>query len=78
LRPGDVITERGFMSTSIYDKKPKDFAGSNGALMEIAVHPGKRTMAGTDYEHELLFPRNTKMQYLGRSPSGALQFTMID
>jgi hypothetical protein len=78
LQPGDVITERGFMSTSIYDKKPKDFAGSSGTLMEIAVHPGKRTMAGTDYEHELLFPRNTKMQYLGRSQSGALQFTMIE
>lgn len=78
LTPGDIITERGFMSTSTRDKKPKDFAGSYGALMEIHVPPGKRTMAGTDYEHELLFPRNTKMQYLGTSPSGALQFTMVD
>lgn len=78
LNPGDIITERGFMSTSVREKKPKDFAGSAGALMEIHVPPGKRTMAGTDYEHELLFPRNTKLQYLGRSSTGAVQFTMIE
>ncbi|HKU51959.1 MAG TPA: ADP-ribosyltransferase, partial [Nitrospira sp.] len=78
LTPGDIITERGFMSTSVREKKPKDFAGSAGALMEIHVPPGKRTMAGTDYEHELLFPRNTKLQYLGRSSTGAVQFTMIE
>lgn len=77
LKVGDVITERGFMSTSTKTTAPHGFKSSNGVMMEIGVPPGKRMVAGTAYEHELLFPRNAQLKVVGKSPNGAIQFDML-
>lgn len=77
LKVGDVITERGFMSTSTKTDTPKGFKASNGVMMEIGVPSGKRFIAGTDYEHEILFPRNAQLRVVGKSANGAIQFDML-
>lgn len=72
LKPGDIITERGFMSTSAI---PSDVRNQD-AVMQVSVPKGKQVLGGTNYESELIFPRNSQLKYLGVSPSGVLQFEM--
>lgn len=76
LKPGETITEHGFMSTSTSKMTGNSF-GSSGRRIEIAIPAGKTTIAGTDYENELIFPRNTQLKFIGKSEDGILQFDMI-
>jgi len=76
LKPGETITERGFMSTSTSKMTGNSF-GSSGRRIEIAVPSGKTSIAGTDYEKELIFPRNTQLKFIGKNDDGILQFDMI-
>ncbi|HKU51960.1 MAG TPA: ADP-ribosyltransferase [Nitrospira sp.] len=89
LKQGDVITERGFMSTSASTDIPRRFtggagrssgrggSGGEGKVLEINAPPGKKVLAGAYSEKELIFPRNTQLRYTGTSPSGAIQFDVI-
>lgn len=77
LKPGDIITERGFISTSSKRSAPKSFKSTDGVLLEIAVPPGKKVIAGTDYESELILPRNQQLLYHGKTSDGVLQFSVL-
>jgi hypothetical protein len=74
---GNVIEEKGFMSTSVDINKAKNFAGTNYGLIKIRVPAGASAMSmrynakdKTDFsafagEDEILLPRNTKYKIVG-------------
>jgi len=82
LKPGTTITEDGFMSTTTSTYTAKNFAGldyggTGGVLMHINVPKGKKMIAGTESEKELIFPRGTQLKFIGRNENGVHEFDML-
>lgn len=74
LFPGDVITEKGFVSTSLDKGTAANFAAlrSTGLLVKIKVPKGTNAlhvhmdMSHVYGEHEVILPRNTSLRLLTR------------
>lgn len=78
FKPGDVITEPGFMSTSSARKGAEDFTafGKGRDLYEIELPPGTRAVdinevSGSAYarEREVLLPRGSRMEVISVTPT---------
>jgi hypothetical protein len=72
LRPGDVIVEPGFSSTTLSRKGAADWAskaldddGQVGVVMEITIPKGTRVMLGVLTETELILKRGTRYRFTG-------------
>lgn len=76
LSPGDHITERGYLSTTSDPFTPS--GNFSGKILEITAPSGSKILAGSDIESELLFPRNTLMEYQGPGANGTLRFKIAD
>ncbi|KEZ35833.1 ADP-ribosyltransferase [Frankia sp. CeD] len=73
LKPGDLWTDKGFMSTSINQTTPEDYSGSGGAIVTLNIPPGVRAIgimppsppnlkSQFSSESELLLPRNSTLR----------------
>ena len=68
-RVGEVFTDAGFMSTSLTPAGAAFLAhqGDTAPVMRIRAPRGTRYGIGTDYEQELILPRNTGVRITGVS-----------
>lgn len=73
MQPGEMVEDKGFVSTSRIYEFAKAFAG--GTVMEIALQKGQSAIDVSPYslsskEQEILLPRGTKLRYVGRGEKG--------
>jgi hypothetical protein len=60
---GDVITDRGFLSTSLDRGKAEEFASGGGGVLEIAAPKDQQMVPAAGIgEMEILLPRRTKLR----------------
>ena len=70
VSPGDFLAEPGFLSTTSNIEEALNFAGGRGAGAEgwtfvTRVPKGTNTVAGADYQNEIIFAPGSKMKVLG-------------
>ncbi len=72
LRPGDVITEPGYSSTSASRRVAANVSGGNDPILRIQVPAQTRVLIGTVHEREFIMPRGSRFRFVGksRSPEG--------
>ncbi len=77
---GDVLTDRGFMSTSLKRETAEMFATSNaaGSLMEIRVPKGMPVAKGVEGDAEVILPRSTSMRVLGVTDRSGVQVLSLE
>lgn len=82
LKPGDVFTDNGFVSTSLDRKAALKFnkntteirvpKGSKGGLMDSVRTKADLIRLDQKSEHELLLPRGSKFRVLSNSKDGPI------
>jgi hypothetical protein len=83
LKAGDVFQDKGYVSTSLRAEAITAFSYSHstdtpGALFEIHVPKGQRTLIGETFELERILPRNTKFRVLKRGVIDVSKFMHPD
>lgn len=60
---GELINNRGFISTSLDKKIAKKFVDAdNGVLLRINAHKGTNFLTGSEHERELILPPDTRLK----------------
>jgi soluble cytochrome b562 len=89
LKPGQVIFDRGFMSTTMTQDYVDEVLGENAAAKKVLQVPMKIVMPNNTSgislrpvswffnENEYLLPRNTALRFLGWSSSGEAVFERV-
>jgi hypothetical protein len=81
LKPGTVITDKGFMSTSWSEDAADEFIRNGedvGVMLTIRLPRGTRVLAGDSTEHEALLQRGTRLRVVSAKSRGIKDPLVID
>jgi hypothetical protein len=73
-KPGDILKDKGFQSTSIDKENASLFAKQGGSLIEIHTNQDTKGVAGQFLEKEIILPRNLTTKVISNTyhpPTGS-------
>jgi len=70
MKPGDIFTDKGFMSTSAIQHRPDDMLVKILAPAGTKALVAKHTFNEMDDEKEIILDRGTRLEYLGKNDRG--------